>query len=138
MNRILLDTNAYAAFMAGDGQVLDALADAAETLVSVVVIGELLAGFRGGSRLRDNRQQLASFLGKPTVGIAEVGQETAEIFGEVKDALRRAGTPIPINDVWLAAQAMEAGAIVITYDEHFEKVPGLRLWDALRGLRAGE
>jgi tRNA(fMet)-specific endonuclease VapC len=131
VNRILLDTNAYSAFMAGDDQVLDALAQAKTTLVSVVAIGELLAGFRGGSRHQANQQQLSSFLAKPTVRSLDVSRETAEIFGEVKDALRRAGTPIPINDVWLAAQAMEAGAVVVTYDENFARVPGLRLWDAL-------
>lgn len=131
MNQILLDTNAYSAFMAGDEQVLDALAQAETTLVSVVVIGELLARFRGGSRHQANRRQLSSFLAKPTVQTLNVGPETAEIFGEVKDALRRAGTPIPIADVWLAAQAMESGAVVVTYDEHFTRVPGVRLWDAL-------
>ena len=133
MNQILLDTNAYSAFMAGDEQVLDALSQADTTLVSVIVIGELLAGFRGGSRLQANRRQLASFVAKPTVRTVNVGPETAEIFGEVKDALRRVGTPIPIADVWLAAQAMESGAVVVTYDEHFTRVPGLRLWDALGG-----
>ncbi|MBT6145371.1 MAG: hypothetical protein HOH74_08080 [Gemmatimonadetes bacterium] len=55
--------------------------------------------------------------------------ESAEIFGQVKDALKRAGTPIPMNDVWISAQAIETGSVVVTYDGHFSKVPGLRLWD---------
>ena len=53
------------------------------------------------------------------------------MFGLVKHTLKRAGTPIPINDVWLATQALETGAQVVTYDAHFQKVAGLRLWDAL-------
>jgi tRNA(fMet)-specific endonuclease VapC len=54
--------------------------------------------------------------------------ETAEIFGEIKDRLRRAGAPIPVNDLWLAAQAVETGSVLVTYDKHFSQVPGLRLW----------
>jgi tRNA(fMet)-specific endonuclease VapC len=59
----------------------------------------------------------------------DVTKETADVFGQVKDQLQRAGTPIPMNDVWIAAQALETGSVVVTYDEHFKKVPGLRLWD---------
>ena len=131
MTRILLDTNAYGAFMAGDERVLEALGKAETAFLYVVVIGELHAGFRGGSRLQANTKQLARFLGKATVRVLEVGQETAEVFGQVKDALRRAGTPIPINDVWMAAQALETGAVMVSFDEHFRMVPGIRLWDVL-------
>jgi tRNA(fMet)-specific endonuclease VapC len=60
-----------------------------------------------------------------------VTKETADVFGQVKDALKRAGAPIPMNDVWIAAQAIETGSVLITYDRHFSKVPGLRLWDIL-------
>lgn len=54
-----------------------------------------------------------------------------EIFGQIKDSLKRAGSPIPINGVWLAAQAVETGAVMVSYDEHFRKVQGIRLWDVL-------
>ncbi len=57
-------------------------------------------------------------------------QETAEIFGHLMHDLRQAGTPLPLNDVWIAAQTMELGAVLITYDVHFQKVRGLRLWQA--------
>lgn len=133
MSRILLDTNAYAALAAGDERVLQALSRADTAYLSVIALGELHAGFRGGSRLSANRAQLATFLGKPTVQTLDVGRETAEIFGQVKDGLRRAGTPIPINDVWLAAQAIETGSVLVSFDEHFTKVPGIRLWDVLPG-----
>ncbi len=66
----------------------------------------------------------------PTVQIATASQETSEEFGEVKHRLRAAGTPIPINDVWIAAHALELGAVVVTYDAHFHRVAGLRLWDS--------
>lgn len=131
MRRFLLDTKAYGRFFGGDQRVLDVLGEAETVYLSVVVMGELHAGFRGGSRDRENRGQLSQFLAKPSVAELAVTAETAEVFGEVKDALRRAGTPIPMNDVWIAAQAIESGSVVVTFDEHFGKVPGLRLWDLL-------
>ena len=79
--------------------------------------------------MRENRMRLAEFLTKPTVRPLELSAETAEVYGQIKDALRRVGTPIPINDVWLSAQAIETGAVLITFDHHFSKVPGVRLWE---------
>ena len=131
VRRALLDTNAYGRFFGGDHRVLEVLGEAETVYLSVIVMGELHAGFRGGSRDRENRGQLSQFLAKPSVAELAVTAETAEVFGEVKDALRRAGTPIPMNDVWIAAQAIESGSVVVTFDEHFSKVPGLRLWDLL-------
>ena len=59
------------------------------------------------------------------------GLESWACYHVIGDCLRRSGTPIPINDVWIASQAMEAGAQVITYDRHFNKVKGLILWDKI-------
>ena len=128
--RILLDTNAYVALLSGEKAVLDALGAADTVYVSVFVLGELHCGFRGGSRPRENRDILTRFLRKPTVKILHATPETAEIFGEIKQRLRAAGTPIPINDVWISAHAIETGAVVVTYDKHFDRVPGLRAWDS--------
>ena len=128
MKRVLLDTNAYARLLGGDADILDEVAEAEQVNLSVFVMGELLAGFRGGPRLTQNRQMLKAFLAKPTVTFLEASAETAEIFGQIKDALRKAGAPIPINDVWIAAHAMETGSALVTYDGHFRGVPGLRLW----------
>ena len=99
--------------------------------MSAIVLGELAAGFRGGNRPRENRAQLARFLEKPTVRSLDVTTETAEVFGQVYNTLKLASTPIPVNDVWIASQAIETGSVVVTLDEHFSRVPGLRLWDPL-------
>ncbi len=131
MKSILLDTNAYARFLSGDERVLNVLGDAETVYLSAIVMGELFAGFRSGSKFRENRAQLSRFLQKPTVRVLPIGGETAEVFGQVKDTLKRAGSPIPMNDVWIAAQAIETGSVIATFDEHFKKVPGLRLWDVL-------
>ncbi len=68
--------------------------------------------------------RLSAFLQKPTVRVLELSVETAEIYGQIKDTLRRAGTPIPIHDVWLSAQAIETGAVLVSFDSHFSKVAG--------------
>jgi tRNA(fMet)-specific endonuclease VapC len=123
---ILLDTNAYSAYSAGSEAVLQEILAADRTLMSTVVLGELHFGFLGGTRLAQNRHLLQAFLSKPGVEVFGMTQETSEIFGEVQDALKRAGTPIPINDVWIAAQTLEAGARLVTLDAHFDKIAGLR------------
>ena len=127
--KVLLDTNALSALWNGDERVLEALGQAECVLVSIVVLGELFAGFRGGSRMKENRARLTGLLVKPTVRTLELSIETAEVYGQIKDTLKRAGTPVPINDVWLSAQAIETGSVLITFDSHFRKVPGVRLWD---------
>lgn len=128
MNRILLDTNAYTAFLTGDERVLNALTEAETAFLSAIVIGELYAGFCGGNRLKENKALLARFLQKSNVRVLDVTAETGEVFGQIKNELQKAGTPIPLNDVWLAAQAMETGSVIVTFDAHFDQVSGLRRW----------
>ncbi len=128
MNKIILDTNGYTSYLGGDQNILKALACAQITFMSIFVLGELYAGFKGGNREKENIRILRTFLKKPTVTILNASNETAEVFGMVKTSLRQAGTPIPINDVWIASHALETGAVVVTYDKHFAMVPGLRLW----------
>jgi tRNA(fMet)-specific endonuclease VapC len=129
MKKILLDTSAYIGFLAGDKNVRDELALAETTYMSIFVLGELFAGFKGGSKEKENKAILTSFLEKPTILLLNTTEETARVFGEVKYNLKKKGTPIPINDVWIAAHAIENGAVLITYDTHFLKIPGLRLWE---------
>jgi tRNA(fMet)-specific endonuclease VapC len=131
MRTVLLDTNAYVRFLAGDERVLASLAGAGHVYLSVFVLGELLAGFRLGTKEKSNRQLLERFLAKPGVEVLDATRETSEYFGLIKSALKKAGQPIPLNDVWIAAQALETGSVLITYDSHFKIVPGLRVWEGL-------
>ena len=130
MRSLILDTNAYSGFLSGDPAILDALGEAESVKMSVVVLGELFAGFRGGRRRSQNLRYLNSFLAKRSVEVLDISRETSEVFGQIKYSLKEAGTPIPINDVWIAAQALETGSILATFDRHFAKVPGVRLWEA--------
>ena len=128
MRKVVLDTNAYSRLAAGDTAVLDVLGEADVVYMSIFVLGELYAGFKGGKLEKQNREALRELLGGPTVKLLFATDETAEVFGNVKDSLRRQGTPLPINDVWIAAHALEAGATLVTFDAHFASVKGLRRW----------
>ena len=131
MKKIVLDTNAYTRLLIGEENVLDIIGTADTIYMSIFVLGELYAGFAGGRKERKNKETLNRFLLKPTAKILNATAETAEVFGKVKQNLKKAGTPIPINDVWIAAHAIETGSTIITYDSHFKNVAGLRLWDGI-------
>ncbi len=128
MRAVLLDTNAVTALFRGDRKLLDVLAKAECVYASVIMIGELEAGFRGGSRYAENLAVLERFLAKPTVEILAVSRDTSNCFGRIKNTLKAKGNPIPVNDVWLAAQCLETGAVLLTYDQHFGAIHGLRVW----------
>lgn len=114
--------------MQGSERVLDSIASADIVYLPIFVIGELHYGFRGGNRIQQNLAQLKAFLAKPTVEPWLPTTETGQIYGEIQDALKRAGTPIPINHIWIASSCIETGSILITFDGHFQTIPGLRLW----------
>ena len=131
MKKILIDTNAYSRLLAGNKKIFDVIGSAETIYMSIFVLGELYAGFAGGTKNMENKETLYSFLAKPTVKILNATSETAKLFGLLKNSLSKVGTPIPINDVWIAAHAIETGSSVITFDIHFKKVAGLRLWDGI-------
>jgi len=134
VTKIVLDSSAYTRFVMGDREVLGALSRAKTVYFSVFVLGELLAGFKAGTHEAENKKVLSAFLSKPSVVVLPAGEETADCYGLIWAALRKAGRPIPTNDVWIAAQTMETGSVLISYDAHFAAVPGLRLWDRLNEI----
>lgn len=123
--KLALDTSAYSAFMRGHRQVVPLVRRADAILLPAIVLGELHAGFRSGSKCEENLAHLDEFLASPLVEPLAVTADTADRFGRIVAALRRAGRPIPTNDVWIAAQAMEAGADLLSSDRHFDAVDGL-------------
>ena len=123
--RICLDTNAYSAFKRGDAGIVDLVETADEVAVPSVVLGELFAGFRMGSRVRRNVAELEEFLRRPGVSVATVTKAVAERYGMLVSKLKQQGTPIPTNDVWIAAVALERGEQLVTLDAHFDNIPGV-------------
>jgi predicted nucleic acid-binding protein len=119
----MMDTSAYAAFLRGSPGVKEAVQQADEIVFNPVVLGELIAGFLMGRNEKRNRAILKDFLSSPRVIIAEIDEETSERYAVIVQSLRMKGTPIPTNDLWIAASAMQHGLEVLTTDKHYLEVP---------------
>lgn len=120
--RCCLDTSAYSHFKRGDLQAVD-LIDRADWIgVPAIVLGELWLGFLLGGRADRNQTELAAFLAHPVVETLPVDDDVARLYAEIVVELRKAGTPLPTNDIWVAATAARAGATVLTYDAHFSAI----------------
>lgn len=125
----MLDTNAYSAWRRGEPRVSGLVQEAERLSFSAIVAGELLHGFRNGTRYHKNRRELEDLLDQPEVTFVPVGRVTAERYAQVVTQLRRKGRPIPTNDIWIAAQALETGSELVSFDRHFESVDGLAWTD---------
>jgi predicted nucleic acid-binding protein len=122
MTRYCLDTSAYSHFQRGDHRVVE-LIDGAEWLgMPTIVLGELRVGFLLGGRTTANEGELREFLLNPVVEVLGVDAEVSRHYAEIVVDLRRAGTPITTNDIWIAAIAAREGALVLSYDGHFNAV----------------
>ena len=122
MTRLALDTSAYSHFKRNDAAVVSILTTADWIGVPAIVLGELRAGFRRGARAEVNERELSAFLRHPVVHVLDVDDDAAAVYADIVVALRAAGTPLPTNDIWIAAVAAREGAIVVTYDAHFRAI----------------
>ena len=123
--KLLLDTSAYSGFRKGVPSVVEKISGCGSVLISPVMLGELMYGFRKGGKFEQNMRMIRRFLDHEAVEIAPLGEITADRYSRIVMQLKKDGSPIPINDVWIAAQAMEHGAELLTSDHHFEQVAGL-------------
>lgn len=122
MSAYCLDSSAYSNFMRGSDE-LAALLDRAELVgVPTVALGELRTGFLLGGRLQRNEAELGSFLENPVVQVLPVDAETSRHYAGIVAELRAARTPLPTNDIWIAATAARNGTAVLTCDHHFERI----------------
>jgi tRNA(fMet)-specific endonuclease VapC len=123
LSMVMLDTSAYSAFKRGHQEAIDAVRQAPSILVPSIALGELLAGFEVGGRRLENRRELAEFQRSPRVRTVQITEDTAERYARIYAYLRTIGRPIPTNELWIAASAMEHGAELLTTDRHFLDVP---------------
>ena len=123
--KLLLDTSAYVGFKLGHPRLVDYLSQSDTIYVSPILVGELVLGFRNGSRFQENMEGLNRFLSHEVVEKIAIGELTADRYSRIAARLKLRGTPIPSNDIWIAAQTMEYGAELVTMDRHFEKVAGI-------------
>jgi tRNA(fMet)-specific endonuclease VapC len=120
--KLSLDTSAYSHFKRGHAEVVE-LVDSADWIgVTAVVLGELRAGFGLGKRRATNERELGRFLANPVVHVLVVDDEASQIYADIVVALRAAGTPLPTNDIWIAAVSAREAATVVTFDGHFAAI----------------
>ena len=120
-----IDTSAYSRLMLGHAPLQKRMEESDLLILPVTVLGELHAGFEAGTRTAENEERLMSFLETANVRIQDVTWDMARRYARLINALRSAGTPIPTNDIWIAAAALELGARLLAYDSHFHHIPGL-------------
>ena len=123
MTRVLVDTSAYAAFLRDQPAVREAFQRASEIFLSVIVLGELRSGFLKGGRAGRNEARLQQFLGSPRCAVLVIDADTAERYAVIHDYLRRQGTPVSPNDLWIAASAAQHGLRILTLDADFDRIP---------------
>ena len=127
MSAFVIDTNIYSGFLRGEARAVRTLQGAHEIHLPLIVIAELLAGFAAGMQTAKNREELARFMASPRVLVVKPDERTADHYADIYAALRRQGTPIPTNDLWIAALARQHRMPLFSFDEHFGAVPGLAL-----------
>ncbi len=121
-SQVMMDTSAYGAFLRGSPGIKEAVQEADEIVFNPVVLGELKAGFLLGKNEKRNRGILKDFLSSPRVTLVEIDEETSERYAVIVQSVRVRGTPIPTNDLWIAASAMQHGLKVLTTDKHYLNV----------------
>jgi len=127
IKRVLIDTNIYIEFLRGNENINNILSSADFIAFSVISIGEILAGFKIWSDEKKYLNELDEFLYSPRLIIYDIDSETSEFYAKIHNELRIAGNPIPTNDMWIAALALQHGIKLLTNDRHFTKVAGLFL-----------
>lgn len=122
---VAIDTNRYVDFMRGVDEAVARFRAASSIAVPFVVVGELRAGFACGRKSRANEKNLGKFLSRSRVRVLWCDEATTHLYARVFAELRAGGTPIPTNDIWIAALAMQHGLPLYTRDAHFMHVGGL-------------
>ena len=123
--RVALDTNRLTDLFQGDAALAERLGLCDEVWIPLVVLAEIKAGFLGGTERHRNEILLRKLLSKTTVGVLLPDRETAEHYARLFVQLKRAGTPVPDNDLWIAALALQHDLLLITRDKHFKSIPQL-------------
>lgn len=122
-NKFLLDTNAIIALQRENEDLKKLLSTSTDVFVPAVAVGELYYGAYKSQRVEENRKNVAAFIANRVV--LNVDADTADVYGQVKQALRAKGRPIPENDIWIAALAIQYDLTLIADDAHFDEVDNL-------------
>lgn len=124
--KLAVDTSRLSDLFRGDRELAIRLGRCEQVMVPLMVVAELKAGFALGSRAAQNEAVLLKFLARPTVYVLCPDLETTDQYARLFDQLKRAGTPIPTNDLWIAALTLQHQAVLVARDRHFDSIPQLR------------
>ena len=127
--QLLLDTNTYTELARGNASALSKVQRATHILLTFVTLGELRAGFAAGNKAQQNEKVLQKFLASSRVKVIYPDSETTHYYARIYAQLRKAGSPIPANDLWIAALSMQHVVPLYTLDAHFKKVESIDLLD---------
>jgi tRNA(fMet)-specific endonuclease VapC len=122
---VLIDTNRYRDFCEAEPGAVERLRMAETVCLAFVTLAELRAGFLGGSSGAKNERTLSLFLHRPRVRILWPDEQTTHHYARIFLQLRRQGTPIPTNDIWIAALAVQHELVLFSRDAHFDRLPQL-------------
>ncbi len=121
---MILDTNALSAFFDGEQALVELLSEQPDLYLPVIVLGEYQFGLRASQLKKTREPQLLAFA--KTCTILPILESSVSFYAGIRDSLRRAGTPIPENDIWISALAQEYQLTVLTRDRHFLKVKQIK------------
>lgn len=121
--RIALDTNRYVDFMKNEPTIATLIQRAGEIFLPFAALAELRAGFSFGSKQKENEQRMIRFLNSDRVHVLLPDETTTFIYSQVYVQLRKQGTPIPTNDLWIAALVLQHDLILCSRDNHFDFLP---------------
>lgn len=124
-DQFVLDTSAYSGFNRGDERLKKWFHADSQIIVPLIVVGELRAGFSVGSMQKENEDLLQRFLDSSNVNTTTITDTTTKLFATIYYRLRKAGTPIGTNDMWIAALTLEHNKLLLTLDTDFSRVPDL-------------
>ena len=121
--RLALDTNAYVDLCKGVEETVRLVATADAVFLPFAVVAELRAGFAMGRRSAENERTLRRFLLKPGVGVLYPDDQTSHHYASAYRQLRHQGTPVPTNDLWIAALVLQHNLVLHSRDRHFGHLP---------------
>lgn len=123
--KLLIDTNRLSDVLAAVEDAVEQLELAEFVYVPVVALAEIRSVFLSGQRASKNEQRLQWFLSQDGIVTLGIDAPVSHQYAAIHQALRRRGTPIPTNDLWIAAIALQHGLVLYTRDSHFASIPGL-------------
>ena len=127
ISNLCLDTNTYSAFLAGKAAAVKRISQVEHIWLPAPVLGELRAGFAKGSKAAANELLLQEFLASQHVHVIAIDEAVTRCYAKIFDQLRKDGSPIPTNDLWIAACVMHVGFALYSLDAHFKHVQGIEL-----------